>query len=78
MKDPDFLAYVEAIEAAFSRRLGREFVLSPPDFALARTWHAARIPIANVLTGVDDAFASGTEPRALAFCRSFVERANGN
>lgn len=78
MKDPGFLAYVEAIEAAFSRRLGREFVLSPLDFALARTWHASRIPIANVLTGVDDAFASGTEPRALAYCRSFVERTNGN
>lgn len=74
MKNVPLLAYVEAIEEAFGRRLGREFVLSPPDFDLARRWHAARLPIAHVLAGIDEAFESGGDPRSLTYCRSFIER----
>ncbi len=78
MSDPSLLAYVEAIEAALGRRLGREHLLSPPDFALARAWHRAEVSISNVLAGIDEAFASGLEPHSLGLCRRFVERLKGS
>jgi hypothetical protein len=47
-------AFVEAIELHLGRLRGREVVLSPPDFALARAWHAAGIDLARVLAALDD------------------------
>ncbi|MCL4817501.1 MAG: hypothetical protein KJ067_00080 [Vicinamibacteria bacterium] len=46
-------AFVEAIEVHLGRLRGREAVLSPPDFALARAWHAAGIDLARVLAELD-------------------------
>ncbi len=69
MKDPDLEAYVEAIEGHLRARRGVEHILSPRDFALARKWHEAAVPLATVLVGMDRAFESAREVTSLAFCR---------
>ena len=66
-------AYVEAIEAHLRARRGAEHILSPRDFALARSWHQAGVPLATVLVGIDRAFDSGADVTSLAFCRRRVE-----
>jgi hypothetical protein len=71
--DPDLLAYVEGIERHLRRFKGAEVVLSPPEFALARTWHAAGIPLTRVLAGIDGAQEDGAPPRSLLFYRRRVE-----
>jgi hypothetical protein len=48
-------------------------MLSPRDFALARAWHAAGVPLATVLVGMDRAFDSDRAVSSLAFCRRDVE-----
>lgn len=73
MKDPAFVEYVEAIERVFRVRLGREHVLSPRDFALARSWHRAGFPVSVVVRAVEQAFAREPSVSSLAYCRSFVE-----
>ena len=55
-RDAGLEAFVEAIEAALRSRRGREHVLSPRDFALARGWHEAGVPLATVLVAIDAAF----------------------
>jgi hypothetical protein len=70
---PTEIGYVEAIERHLGTRRGREHVLSPRDFALARSWYGARIPLATVLSGIDRAFDSGAQVSSLAFCRRLVE-----
>lgn len=72
--DPGLAEYLAVIEQALARQLGREHVLSPPDFRLAREWHAAGLPLATLLAGLEAAFAAGFEPRSLQACRRFVER----
>lgn len=72
--DPRLEAYLAGVERQLGRHLGREHVLSPPDFQLARAWHAAGLPLATLLAGIDAAFAAGFGPRSLAACRRFVER----
>ena len=49
-------AYVEAIEAHLRARRGVDHILSPRDFALARAWYEAGVPLATVLVGMDRAF----------------------
>ena len=73
MKDPSVEDFVEAIERHFRARRGVEHVLTPRDFALARAWHQAGIPLAAVLVGIDRAFDAGQEVSSLAFCRRRVE-----
>jgi len=71
-------AYYEAAEAAFIRRRGTPFLLSPKDFALLREWRALGVPIAAVETGIDDAFTRREERSAvgrvnsLSYCRDAV------
>ena len=55
-RDEGLVAYVEAIEAVAARAPRREHVLSPRDFALARGWHEAGVPLATVLVAIDLAF----------------------
>lgn len=74
MKDPDLEAYVETIERHLQARSGREAVLSPRDFALARAWHAAGLPLGAVLLGLDEGLQT-TATATLAYCRRFVEAA---
>jgi Arc/MetJ family transcription regulator len=73
VKDPALEAYVEAIEGHLRARRGVDQILSPRDFALARTWHAAGVSLATVLVGIDRAFDAAHDVKSLAFCRRRVE-----
>jgi hypothetical protein len=73
MKQAELEAFVEAIESHFRARRGVDHILTPRDFALARSWHEAGIPLATVLVGLDRAFDAGREVSSLAFCRRQVE-----
>jgi hypothetical protein len=71
-------AYYAAGEAAFIRRRGTPFLLSPKDFALLKQWRALGVPIEAVEAGIEDAF-SGREERgaagrvnSLSYCRDAV------
>ena len=66
-------AYVGAIETHLRARRGVEHMLSPRDFALARTWHQSGVPLATVLIGMDRAFETGANVTSLAYCRRWVE-----
>jgi Arc/MetJ family transcription regulator len=73
LKDPDLEAYVAAIEGHLRARRGVDHILSPRDFALARSWHAAGISLATVLVGMDRAFESSPDVTSLSYCRRRVE-----
>jgi len=72
-RDREVEAYVEAIEEHLRARRGVDHILSPRDFAQARAWHQAGVPLATVLVGIDRAFDSGGDVTSLAFCRRRVE-----
>ena len=71
-------AYYAAAEAAFIRRRGTPFLLSPKDFALLKEWRALGIPIEAVEAGIDEAFTRREERAAtgrvnsLSYCRDAV------
>jgi hypothetical protein len=71
--DAGLEAFVEAIEAAMRARRGKEHVLSPRDFALARGWHEAGVSLATVLVAIDTAFERDPATASLALCRRRVE-----
>ena len=73
MSPPEVQGYVEAIEGHLRARRGVDHILSPRDFALARGWHEAGVPLAPVLVGMDRAFEAGTDVTSLAYCRRRVE-----
>ncbi len=70
--------YYAAAEAAFIRRRGTPFLLSPRDFALLREWRALGVPIEAVEAGIEDAFTRREERQAvgrvnsLSYCRDAV------
>ena len=70
--------YFAAAEAAFVRRRGTPFLLSPKDFALLKQWRALGVPLEAVETGIDDAFGRREERSAvgrvnsLSYCRDAV------
>jgi hypothetical protein len=72
-RDPDLEAFVLEIEAALRARRGKEHVLSPRDFALARSWHEAGVALATVLVAIDAAFDADPTTASLAVCRRRVE-----
>ena len=71
--DPELEAYVKAIEGHLRARRGVDHILTPRDFALARGWCAAAVPLATVLVGMDRAFETGANVTSLAYCRRWVE-----
>lgn len=73
MKDPALEEYVSAIETHLRARRGVDHILSPRDFALARTWYEAGVPLATVLVGMDRAFEQGHNVSSLSYCRRRVE-----
>ena len=73
MKDTGVEGYVAAIEAHLRARRGTNHILSPRDFALARSWCEAGLPLASVMVGIDRAFDEGAYVASLAFCRRRVE-----
>jgi hypothetical protein len=70
--------YYQAAEAAFIRRRGTPFLLSPRDFALLRQWRALAVPIEAVEQGIDQAFSRREERAArgrvnsLSYCADAV------
>jgi len=70
--------YYEAVEAAFIRRRGTPFLLSPSDFALLREWRALGVPLEAIEAGIDEAFTRREERKAvgrvnsLSYCRDAV------
>jgi len=66
-------AYLVAIERHFSTHRGAEHVLSPRDFALAKAWHAAGLPLAAVLAGIDRAAERDPGVSSLLRCQRLVE-----
>ncbi len=70
--------YYQAAEAAFIRRRGTPFLLSPRDFALLKQWRALAVPIEAVEQGIDDAFSRREERAArgrvnsLSYCAGAV------
>jgi hypothetical protein len=66
--------YVEAIEGTLGQVSGKEYTLSPREFALARGWQGAGIPLAVVLLALDEAAQREGQPVGLSFCRHRVER----
>ena len=77
MKDPELEAFVADIERHMTRHRGRAFVLSPPDFALARQWYETKLPLAAVLSGIDLAISRGDDVTTLRYCRGDVETIAG-
>jgi hypothetical protein len=73
-RDPDLEAFAEAIESALRSGRGVDHVLSPREFALARSWHDAGVPLATVLVAIDLAFDADPSVSSLAFCRRRVEQ----
>jgi len=71
-------AYYAAGEAAFIRRRGTPFLLSPKDFALLKQWRELGVPIEAVERGIDDAFTRREDRGAtgrinsLAYCNDAV------
>lgn len=70
--------YYEAVEAAFIRRRGTPFLLSPSDFALLREWRSLGVPLEAVEAGIDEAFTRREERQkvgrvnSLSYCRDAV------
>ncbi len=71
-------AYYQAAEAAFIRRRGTPFLLSPRDFALLKEWRALGVPVEAIEQGIDEAFSRREERSAagrvnsLSYCRDAV------
>jgi hypothetical protein len=76
-RDTELEAFAAAIEAALGARRGREHVLSPRDFALARGWHEAGVSLATVLVAIDAAFERDPQTASLALCRRRVDELAG-
>jgi hypothetical protein len=74
VRDPGLEAFAEAVESALRSRRGVDHVLSPREFALARSWHDAGVPLATVLVAVDLAFDADPSVSSLAYCRRSVEQ----
>src|SRR4030095_2286042 len=70
--------FYAAAEAAFIRRRGTPFLLSPTDFALLKQWRALGVPLEGVEAGIDDAFTRREERSAvgrvnsLSYCRDAI------
>jgi hypothetical protein len=74
VRDPGLEAFAEAVESVLRSRRGVDHVLSPREFALARSWHDAGVPLATVLVAVDLAFDADPSVSSLAYCRRSVEQ----
>jgi hypothetical protein len=73
LRDPELEAFVEAIEQAFRARRGKEHVLAPREFALAKGYHEAGVSLATVLVAIDAAFEADPRTASLAACRRRIE-----
>ena len=60
-----------------TRHRGRKFMLSPPDFALARRWYETKLPLAAVLSGIDLAISRGDDVTTLRTADGMWRRSRG-
>ncbi|HJS75450.1 MAG TPA: hypothetical protein VJ921_14255 [Vicinamibacteria bacterium] len=82
MKDEALEAYCESVEREFFRHKGRPGTLSPADFARAREWYRAEVPLGAAIAAIEKAFWSHARGRerdveevnSLAYCESFLEK----
>lgn len=71
-------AYYASAEAAFIRRRGTPFLLSPRDFTLLKQWRELGVPAEAIEDGIEEAFTRREERRAtgkvnsLSYCRDAV------
>jgi hypothetical protein len=72
-RDSELEGFVEAIEAAFRARRGKDQALAPRDFALAKGFFEAGVPLATVLVAIDAAFERDPNTSSLALVRRRVE-----
>jgi hypothetical protein len=72
-RDPELEAFVEAIESAFRARRGKDHALAPRDFALARGFFDAGVPLATVLVALDAAFERDPGTATLGALRRRIE-----
>jgi hypothetical protein len=72
-RDEGLVAFVEAIESVLRARRGTDHVLAARDFALARGWYEAGVPLATVLVAIDLAFETDPATSSLAVLRRRVE-----
>jgi hypothetical protein len=72
-RDPELEAFVEAIESAFRARRGKDQALAPRDFALARGFFDAGVPLATVLVALDAAFERDPGTATLGALRRRIE-----
>ena len=72
-RDPELEAFVEAIETAFRARRGKDHALAQRDFALARGFFEAGVPLATVLVALDAAFERDPATASLASLRRRIE-----
>lgn len=77
--DEDELAYYRAVEDHFAALRGTQFLFSPKDFALLRTWWKEGVPLAGVLAGIGEIWERRRERDAdpvssLSYCRHAVAR----
>jgi hypothetical protein len=72
-RDAGLEAFVEAIEQALRARRGKEHVLAPREFALAKGFHEAGVSLATVLVAIDAAFESDPRTASLMACRRRIE-----
>jgi hypothetical protein len=68
--DPIFIRYIETLETHLGRLRGKERALSPPEFALARHWYRAGIPVALITQCLETA---GTGTLSLIACSAQIE-----
>jgi len=71
--DPGLTAFVEAVEAVLRRHRGTDHALSPRDFALARGWYEAGVPLATVLVAIDLAFEADPGLSGLGLLRRRID-----
>jgi hypothetical protein len=74
VRDPGLEGFAEAIESTLRGRRGVDHALSPREFALARNWYDAGVPLATVLVAIDLAFEADPSVSSLTFCRRRVEQ----
>jgi hypothetical protein len=72
LKNEGLDAFVGAIERHWAMRGGRERALAGGDFALARSWFEAGMPLATVLAGIDEAFDRERRVSSLGSCECYV------
>ena len=74
-------SYIRAVEAHFLKYRGTGFVLSPKDEALVDSWYEKKIPLQNILRGLDEAVTQMREresrlhfrPRSISYFARSVE-----